>query len=74
MFLPSSMPCPECGASVPRSAVDNHACDPPRWVDFQMAAMTSAIASFECDLRAFLAGKEGRFEAWLAARDVRRTA
>jgi cytochrome c peroxidase len=74
LFLPSSMPCAECGASVPRAAADYHACDPQRWVDFQMAAMTSAIASFESDLRTFLTGKEGRFEAWLAARDVRRTA
>ena len=74
MFLPSSMPCAECGASVARVAAEYHACDPRRWVEFQMAAMTSAIASFESDLRAFLAGNEGRFEAWLAARQVRRTA
>jgi hypothetical protein len=36
--------------------------------------MRSAIAGFETDLRTDLAGKEGRFEVWLAARDVRRTA
>jgi hypothetical protein len=68
------MPCAQCGASVPRVAAEYHACDPRRWVEFQIAAMTSAIASFDTELREYLASKEGRFEAWLAARDVRRTA
>lgn len=74
MFLPDSMPCAECGASVPRTAADQHACDPQRWVEYQILALGAAIASFEKDLREYLAGKEGRFEAWLAARDVRRPA
>lgn len=74
MFVPSAMPCAQCGASVPRAAAEFHACDPRRWVDFQMAAMAGSIAAFEQDLWSFLAGREGRFEAWLAAQDVRRTA
>ena len=72
MFLPNSMPCAECGASVPRTAADQHACDPQRWVEYQMLALRAAIDSFEDDLRKHLAAKEGRFEVWLAARDVRR--
>jgi hypothetical protein len=68
------MPCAECGASVPRNAADHHACDPRRRLEFQLRAMAAAATTFENDLREYLAGKEGRFEVWLAARDVRRTA
>lgn len=74
MFLPDSMPCAECGASVPRAAADDHACDPQRWVEYQMLALRAAIDAFEDDLRKYLAANEGRFEVWLAARDVRRIA
>ena len=72
MFMPASMPCAECGASVPRVAADYHACDPRRRLEFQLRAMANAVASFESDLRDYLACKEGRFEVWLAAREVRR--
>ena len=73
MFSAASMPCAECGASVPRAAADFHACDPRRWLEYQMLAMRSAIASFEMDFRLYLAGSDGQFETWLAAREVRRT-
>jgi hypothetical protein len=39
-----------------------------------MLALGSSIAAFDTDLREYLAGNEGRFEVWLAARDVRRSA
>jgi hypothetical protein len=41
-------------------------------VDFQILGMTAAIACLESDIEKYLSGKQGRFEVWLAARDVRR--
>jgi len=66
------MPCAQCGASVDRAAADTHTCDSRRWLDFQLLASTSAVAAFDSEFREFLAGRDGRFEMWLAARDVRR--
>lgn len=74
VFSPSQMPCAECGESVVRTSADSHACDPSRRVDFQMLAMGRGVLAFDTDLREYLSGKEGRFETWLAARDVRRSA
>jgi hypothetical protein len=74
MFLPSHMPCAECGESVDRSAALSHSCEPQRRLAYQMLARHHEIASFEAELRVFLASTKGQFEAWLAARDVRRTA
>jgi len=59
---------------VGRAAADAHTCDPRRRLEFQMQALRSSIAAFDTDLRDYLAGNEGRFEVWLAARDVRRSA
>jgi hypothetical protein len=72
VYFSRNMPCAECGASVPRTDVEAHECDPRRRVDFQILGMTAAIACFESDIEKYLSGKEGRFEVWLAARDVRR--
>jgi hypothetical protein len=74
LFSWSRTPCAQCGASVERTAAASHTCDPVRRVDFQVLAMGSAIAAFDTDLREFLTGNEGRFETWLAAREVRRSA
>ena len=71
MFFPSRMPCAHCGASVEHGQAEGHACDPSRRMDFQLLAMRPAIDAFEKDLRAYLAGNEGRFETWLAALRVR---
>jgi len=74
VFSPSQMPCAECGESVVRGAAETHACDPSRRLDFQMLTMRRGILAFDTDLHVYLSGKQGRFEAWLAARDVRRSA
>jgi hypothetical protein len=66
------MACPECGASVERANQESHACDQGRRLDFQMMAMKPEVDAFEGRFREYLAGNEGHFEAWLAARDVRR--
>jgi hypothetical protein len=74
MYFASRMPCAECGAVVERADAAAHVCDPARWRDFQLLTMSATVAGFDTGLQEYLAGKEGRFEAWLAARDVRRTA
>ena len=72
MNFSRNTPCAQCGASVVRTSTDEHVCDPRRRVEFQVLAMTAAISSFDNDLQVWLAGREGRFESYLAARDVRR--
>lgn len=71
MFPSRFMPCSECGASVARSATDEHRCDPERLVDFRMFGLREEVAAFEERLLAFLDSPHGRFHQWLAARDVR---
>jgi len=68
VMFASRMPCAQCGASVDRAAAEGHTCDPRRWLDFQLLASRTAVAAFDSDLREFLAGKDGRFEMWLAPR------
>lgn len=74
MFLSRYLPCPECGDSVPRDAHDAHACDPRRRAEYIMFGLREEIAAFEATYEAYTRSPAGRFEAWLAARDVRRTA
>jgi len=74
MYVPCHMPVGDCGESVERSGALSHSCEPQRRLAYQMLARHHEIASFEAELRVFLASKKGQFEAWLAARDVRRTA
>ena len=67
------MPCPECGASLERADVSLHSCDPDRLLDFRMFALRHEIAWLDRLVASFLETPEGRFETWLAARDVRRS-
>jgi len=73
VFLSRHMPCEECGESVDRSAATSHVCNPERLLDYRMFRMRDEINRFESRFQEFLSDSEGRFEAWLAARDVRRT-
>lgn len=73
VFWSGQMPCATCGEAVDRTSVDEHACDTDRRVEFQMVALRHQMQSFDRDLRAFLDGNDGRFETWLAARQVRRS-
>jgi hypothetical protein len=49
-----------------------HECAPDRVLDFQFFALREEIAGFEGRFRDYLRSPHGRFEAWLAARHVRR--
>ena len=69
MFSSRFMPCAHCGASVERSTV--HECDGERLADYQMFGLRENIATFDTLLSTYLHTAAGRFEVWLAARQVR---
>lgn len=71
MFWSNFIPCADCGEAIPRDTTGTHACDPQRRVEFQMAAMQHKVDTIDHDLESYLSTNEGRFEAWLAAREVR---
>jgi hypothetical protein len=73
LFSSRFMPCPECGESVERLPDDDtpHRCDPARRVEFQMCALRDELAGCEDELHRYLQTTRGRFEVWLAARQVR---
>lgn len=74
MFSSRFMPCTECGASVDRRADTAHTCDRDRLVDYRIFGLRRQIESLESGFTQFLETPTGRFERWLAARQVRRTA
>jgi hypothetical protein len=67
-FQTQYRPCPDCGASVATAALDEHACERERKLDFQLFQCREEIARFGADLRAYLDSSQGRFEAWYAER------
>ena len=71
MFGSRFMPCPECGASVDRTAATRHECSPERRADFMAFGLRDEVARLEDGVRRYLATASGRFESWLAARHVR---
>lgn len=71
MFASRFMPCPACGGSVERSMSGMHRCDPDRRVSFQMFALREEIAGVEHQFHDFLDTAQGRFERWLASRQLR---
>lgn len=71
MFRSRFMPCHECGASVDRTRLPGHECSPERLADFAVFGLRDEIAQLEIGIRHYLATSPGRFESWLAARQVR---
>jgi hypothetical protein len=71
MFKSRFMPCPECGASVDRTSGAWHECSPDRRADFQIFGLRDEIAELESGVLHYLTSATGRFEEWLAARQVR---
>ena len=71
MFPSRYMPCPSCGESVERVAADTHACDPERVLSHRMFILREEIAAFERRFHEFADTREGRFEIWVASRQVR---
>lgn len=73
MFPSRFMPCAECGGSVDRTSDVAHTCDPERLLDYQMFCLRKEIETLQSGFVQFLDSAEGRFQRWLAARDVRRS-
>ena len=71
MFGSRFMPCPECGASIDRTVLPAHECSPERCADYQMFGLRDEVARLEAGVLRYLATASGRFESWLAARQVR---
>ena len=71
MFTSRFMPCSQCGASVERSKTPEHRCHPERVLDSQMFVRREEVAAFETLFRDHLGTSTGRFQMWLAARQVR---
>ena len=71
MFASRYLPCTECGASVARAAAEEHRCSVERLIEYRMFGLRDEIAGFDALLRDFLESGTGRFEVWLAARQVR---
>jgi hypothetical protein len=71
VFWSRYMPCERCGASVDAASSAPHECAPERAADFQMFALRDDVADFEPAYRAYLGSRDGRFETWLAAQQVR---
>jgi hypothetical protein len=71
MFGSRFMPCQECGASVDRTVRAGHECAPERRADYQMFGLRDEVAHLETGIHRYLTTASGRFESWLAAREVR---
>lgn len=65
------MPCDVCGESVDRTAPRGHECSSERRADYEMFGLRDEVVQLEAGIRRYLATAAGRFETWLAARDVR---
>jgi hypothetical protein len=72
VFVSRYMPCELCGESVDRTAPQTHQCSPDRRAAFPMWAMRDEIDDFEDRYRSYLDTRQGEFDVWLAAREVRR--
>lgn len=71
MFESRFMPCSECGASLDRTIEPNHECSSERRAEYQMFALRDEVAQLEAGVQRYLGTTLGRFEVWLAARQVR---
>ncbi len=71
MFRSRYMPCQECGGSVDRTRAPDHECSPERRADYQAFGLRHEVAQLESAVGHYLASAAGRFESWLAARQVR---
>lgn len=65
-FQPPFMPCSECGASVALGDLDEHACDPERWLDYQVFQLRTELEELEDEVGAYLASSRGKFDLWCA--------
>jgi hypothetical protein len=65
---PTSLPCPECGATLSLDG-EGHECDEERRRWYELFLVSGEIAVLEDELREYLSSPEGRFEAFYAERE-----
>ena len=71
MYRSRFMPCQACGASVDQTVLPGHDCLPERLAEYQMFGLRDEVAQLETGIDRYLLTATGRFESWLAARQVR---
>jgi hypothetical protein len=72
VYVSRFMPCDRCGVSLDSAEQVPHECAPDRVADFRMFALREEVGQLEDRFADYLGTAHGRFEAWLAARHVRR--
>lgn len=71
---PAHMPCPECGASVPREAEAKHTCDRAQRASYELFQVRVESDRFDNELTSWLDTPRGRFAMYYAERERRRAA
>lgn len=71
---PTHMPCPDCGASVPREAVGKHVCDKAQRATYELFQLRLEADRFDTELTSWLETPRGRFAVYYAERERRRAA
>jgi hypothetical protein len=68
---PAHLPCPSCGASVPREELTHHECDDEQRARYERFQVRVEAGRFDAELSSWLETPEGRFEVFYAARERR---
>jgi hypothetical protein len=68
---PAYMPCPDCGASVPREEQGKHACETEQRTRFELFQVRLEVERFDGELASWLASPSGRFAVFYAERQRR---
>jgi hypothetical protein len=71
---PAHMPCPDCGASVPREAEPKHVCDEAQRASYELFQVRLEADRFDTELTCWLASPNGRFAVFYAERQRRHAA
>jgi hypothetical protein len=71
--VPSSLPCPECGAAIAPDGT-GHECDEQRRRWHELFLVAAEIGPLDDELREYLSSPQGRFEAFYAERQRLRRA
>jgi hypothetical protein len=71
---PAHMPCPACGASVPREATEEHVCDEVQRRTYELFQVRIEADRFDTELATWLGSPHGRFSVFYAERERRRAA
>jgi hypothetical protein len=71
---PAHLPCPACGASVPREAGVAHVCDEVERRAFELFQVRMEADRFDAELVRWLGSPQGRFSVFYAERERRRAA